>query len=270
MDFKALWDYLLTLSASVGVKIIEAVVILFIGLKLIKIVKKFIKSSPKLDKVDSSLRSFLSSFASIALAFVLVITIAAIVGIPITSFITILASCGVAIGLALQGALSNLAGGIMILLFKPFKVGDFIEAAGETGTVSEITVIYTVLLTLDNKRITIPNGSITNSIIENYSSEPLRRVDLVFNAAYDCDVNKVKSVIEEVIAAHPNALKDPAPFVRLSKHSESALEYTVRIWCKNEDYWTVHFDVMENVKAAFDKNNIKIPYPQVDVHIEKQ
>ncbi len=269
MDFKALWNFLLEFSASVGIKLIEAIVLLVVGFKLIKWLKNFIRTSSKLDKIDSSLRSFLSSFASISLSILLIITIAMILGVPVTSFITLLASCGVAIGLALQGSLSNLAGGIMILLFKPFKVGDYIEAAGETGTVAEITVVYTVLLTLDNKRITIPNGSITNSVIENYSSEPLRRVDLTFNAAYNCNMSEVKSIIEGVIAAQPQALKDPAPFVRVSKHADNALEYTARIWCKNEDYWTVYFDVLENVKTEFDKNNIQIPYQQLDIHIDK-
>ena len=192
-----------------------------------------------------------------------------VLGVPATSFITILASCGVAVGLALQGSLSNFAGGLMILFFKPFKVGDYIEASGESGTVAEISVVYTVLLTPDNKRITIPNGALTNSVIENYSSEPTRRVDFTFTADYNNDIEKVKAVIDEVINAHPAALKDPAPFVRLSAHSENALTYTARVWVKSADYWTVFFDVTENVKLAFDKNNIKIPYPQLDVHLDK-
>lgn len=267
MDFKAIGTYLFELVTSVGLKILEAVIILVVGLWLIKWVKQFIKESPKLNKLDSSLRSFLVSFAGIALAILLVITIAMVVGIPVTSFITVLASCGVAIGLALQGALSNFAGGIMILLFKPFKVGDFVEAAGETGTVSEITVVYTVLLTVDNKRITIPNGSITNSVIENYSSEELRRVDLMFKADYSADMDQVKSIIAKIVAEHPKALKTPEPFIRLSNHGDSALEYTVRIWVNGADYWDVYFDVTESVKKAFDENKISIPFNQIDVHV---
>ena len=269
MDWNAVWGFLLNLATSLGIKLLEAIVILVVGLKLISWLKKFLKKSPKLDRLDVSLRSFLTSFASIVLYVVLVITIAMVLGVPATSFITILASCGVAVGLALQGSLSNFAGGIMILLFKPFKVGDFIEAAGECGVVDEITVVYTVLLTGDNKRITVPNGTLTNSVIENYSAEDLRRVDLTFTAGYDCDVAKVKAVIEQVIAVQPQALKEPAPLVRLSKHGDSALEYVTRVWCKNEDYWTVYFDVTEGVKRAFDDNNISIPFPQMDVHIDK-
>jgi small conductance mechanosensitive channel len=157
----------------------------------------------------------------------------------------------------------------MILLFKPFKVGDYIEAAGEAGTVTEISVVYTILLTPDNKRITIPNGSITNSVIENYSAEPLRRVDFTFSTAYDSDVEQVKALIVDELRRHSLTLEEPTPQVRLSKHGESALEFTARVWCKAEDYWTVYFDVTERIKQVFDENGITIPYPQVDVHICK-
>jgi len=269
MDFEKILDYLAELFTSFGVKILEAIVILIVGIKLVGWVKGWLKTSPKLSKLDGSLRSFLVSFSSIILYALLIITIAMIIGIPVTSFITVLASCGVAVGLALQGALGNFAGGLMILFFKPFKVGDFIEASGETGTVSEITVVYTVLLTLDNKRVTIPNGTLTNSVIRNYSAEELRRVDFTFNTAYNCDIEKVKEIIGNVISKHPATLKDPEPFVRLSNHSESSLTYTARVWCKNEDYWNVNFDVIEGVKKAFDENGIEIPYPQLDIHLDK-
>ena len=269
VDFSKIIDTVMEMGASFGLKLVEAIIVLLVGFKLVKVVKKFLRQSPKLAKLDTGLRTFLASASSILLYVLLIITVAMIIGVPVTSFITILASCGVAIGLALQGSLSNLAGGIMILLFKPFKVGDYIEAAGETGTVNEISVMYTEILTLDNKRITIPNGSITNSVIENYSSETTRRVDLTFNTAYSNDVDKVKEVIMGVVEKHPAALKTPEPFVRLSGHKESSLEYTVRIWCKSADYWDVYFDTMENVKKAFDENNIQIPFNQLDVHIEK-
>ena len=270
MKIEKIYDFLLDFVTTWGGKLLGAIIILLVGMKCVKAFTKWLKSSPKLDKLDSSLRSFLVSFSKIVLYVVLVITIAMILGVPTTSFITILASCGVAVGLALQGSLSNFAGGLMILFFKPFKVGDFIEASGETGTVAEISVVYTELLTLDNRRVTMPNGALTNSVIKNYSSEELRRVDLAFNVAYNSDMEKIKTVIGDVITAHPQALKDPAPFVRLSEQSDSSLVYTVRIWCNNADYWTVYFDVMEGVKAAFDKNGISIPYPQMDVHINNK
>lgn len=273
MNWNEIWTNLVKFGTefltSWGLKLLAAIFVLIVGIKLVKVFVKFIKTSKKLNKLDESLRSFLSSFASILLYFVLIITVAMILGVPATSFITILASCGVAIGLALQGSLSNFAGGIMILLFKPFKVGDFIEASGESGTVVEISVVYTIILTGDNKRITIPNGTLTNSVIKNYSAEELRRVDMTFSTAYDCDIEKTKKVIAEVIAKHPLALTDPEPFIRVSQHGDSALNYVVRVWCKSENYWDVNFDIIENVKVAFDKNGITIPYPQVDVHVSK-
>ncbi len=269
MNWEKILDYVIEFATSWGIKLLAALFVLIVGLKLIKAFTKWIKGTPKLDKLDPSLRSFLASFSNILLYFVLVITIASILGIPATSFITILASCGVAVGLALQGTLSNFAGGLMLLLFKPFKVGDYVEVAGESGTVAEISVVYTVILTVDNRRITIPNGSLTNSVIENYSAEEQRRVDLTFSTAYDCDIEKTKKVITDVVKAHSLVLADPAPFVRLSAHGESALTYTVRAWCKTENYWDVHFDLNEQVKEAFDKNGIQIPYPQMDVHVTK-
>lgn len=260
-------DKLVEFATTTGFKLLAVILIVIIGMKAIKWMKKWIRTSPKLDKIDSSLRSFAVSFLSVVGYALLFVTALMILGVPATSFVAVLTTCAAAIGLALQGSLSNFAGGIMILLFKPFKVGDYIEAAGESGTVSEISVVYTELLTVDNKRITIPNGTLTNSVIENYSSEKLRRVDLTFNTAYDCDIEKVKEIIGKVIEAHPMALKNPEPFVRLSAHNESALTYTVRIWCKNADYWDVNFDTIENVKKAFDENGITIPYNQLDVHV---
>ena len=259
MNWDNILESIVKFLTTWGIKLLGAIVLFVICTKLISYFTKWLKNSPKLDKLDESLRAFLVSFSKILLCAVLIITVAMILGVPATSFITILASCGVAIGLALQGSLSNFAGGLMILFFKPFKVGDYIEASGESGTVADISVVYTVLLTNDNKRITIPNGTLTNSVLKNYSAEDLRRVDLTFSADYNSDVQEVKRVIQEVINSHPLALKDPEPFVRLSAHSDSALTYTARIWCKNENYWDVYFDVTESVKTAFDKNNIKIP-----------
>mgnify|MGYP003309215453 FL=1 len=268
--FEQLINKLVEFATTTGFKLVAVIVLVIVSLKAIKWLKKWIRTSPKLDKIDSSLRSFAVSFLSVVLYAILFVTVLMILGVPATSFVAVLTTCAAAIGLALQGSLSNFAGGIMILLFKPFKVGDYIEAAGESGTVSEISVVYTELLTVDNKRITIPNGTLTNSVIENYSSEDLRRVDLVFTTSYDCDMDTVKKVIGKVIENNPMALKNPAPFVRLSAHNDSALTYTVRIWCKNADYWDVNFDTIESVKKAFDENGIEIPYNQIDVHVSNK
>ena len=158
----------------------------------------------------------------------------------------------------------------MLLLFKPFKVGDYVQVATEEGKVLEISVVYTVILTPDNKRITIPNGTLTNAVIINYSAEELRRVDMTFSTAYDCDIEKTKAIITKAIESHNLTLADPEPMVRLTSHGESALIYTARAWCKNDDYWQVKFDITEKVKEEFDKNSISIPYPQMDVHVVKE
>ena len=268
MDFEHIFSIVTEFVTSFGIKLLGAIVVLVVGIYLISILCKWINKSHKFDRIDSSLRSFLKSFTKIALYIILIITVAMILGVPATSFLTILASCGVAIGLALQGSLSNLAGGLMILFFKPFKIGDFIEASGESGTVVEISVVYTELLTPDNKRITVPNGTLTNSVIKNYSAEDTRRVDFTFNVAYDSNDETVKKLISEIIQAHPLSLAEPAPVVRLSAHADSSLTYSARVWCKNADYWTVYFDIMEAVKASFDKNGINIPFQQMDIHIK--
>lgn len=269
MDFKALINYLLEVATSFGTKLISAIIIFIVGRKIIKWFKKWIISSDKLDKLDVSVRTFLSSFASVALNTILLITVAMTLGIPTTSFITALASCGVAIGLALQGSLSNLAGGLMILLFKPFKVGDYIQTPDAEGIVANITVVYTILTTADNKTITVPNGTLTNSVVTNYTAVENRRVDLSFNTDYNCNIDEVKAILMKVVTEHELVLKDPEPFARLSAHGDSALEFTVRAWCKTDDYWNVRFDLLESVKNEFDKNNIAIPYPQLDVHLDK-
>lgn len=267
---KKFLDWLLDLCASLGLRILIGLLILSVGLFIIKWIRRHIKKSPHFEKMDQSLRSFISSFVSIALYILLFITLAMVLGIPATSFITVLATVGAAIGLALQGALSNFAGGIMILLFRPFQVGDYIETAGESGTVSEISVVYTVLLTPDNKQITIPNGSLTNAVIKNYSAMDTRRVDWLFTADYSCDSEMVKGIIENIISSHELGLKEPECFVKVSKCSDNGIEYTARLWTKKDDYWTVYFDVLEQVKKAFDENSIVIPYPQMDVHVKNK
>ncbi len=262
-------EYLKQLGTDVGLKIIFGLVVLFVGMKLAKWVVKLVSKGKGFGKLEVSVQSFLLSFIKIIL-YALVIASAAIIwGIPTTSFLTIFTSAGVAVGLALQGALSNFAGGLMILIFKPFKVGDFIENGAVMGTVKDITIIYTILHTVDNKVVTIPNGTLTNSNVINYSTLPSRRVDIKFSAGYHDDIEKVKRVLMSVAEAHEKVLKDPAPFVRLTAQGSSSLDYTFRVWCAGPDYWDVYFDMMERVKMAFDENGISIPFQQVDVHMDK-
>ncbi len=269
MDWQSVLDFLKGMFFSLGGKIVGALVVLVIGLKLIKALKKRLKKAERIIKLEDSVESFLLSFVSITLYTALFSTVALILGVPTTSFVTVMASCGVAIGLAMQGALSNLAGGIMILLFKPFKVGDYIATTDASGTVKSITVVYTILHTPENKVITVPNGTLTNSVVENYSAMDKRRIDLNFNVAYSSNVEQVKSLLLEIAKKHPLVLQDPAPVARLSEHGASALTFVLRAWTKTEDFWDVRFDLLETVKAVFDKKGIEIPYPQLDVHLDK-
>ena len=261
-------SFLATGFVSICSKILVTALILIVGLWIVKVVMKKFKKGKLIAKVNPAARGFFCSALDVVLKGVIIISACTYVGIPMASVVAVLGSAGVAIGLALQGSLSNLAGGLMILFFKPFKIGDFIEASGESGTVVEISVVYTELLTPDNKRITVPNGTLTNSVIKNYSAEDTRRVDFTFNVAYDSNDETVKKLISEIIQAHPLSLAEPAPVVRLSAHADSSLTYSARVWCKNADYWTVYFDIMEAVKASFDKNGINIPFQQMDIHIK--
>lgn len=259
-------NYMAQLGTDVGLKIIFGLIVLFVGLKIAKGVVNLVAKGKTFQKLEVSVQSFLKSFIKIMLYAAVIAAAAMIWGIPATSFLTIFASAGLAVGMALQGALSNFAGGIMILIFKPFKVGDYIENAGLAGTVKDITIIYTILVTVDNKIITIPNGNLTNSNVINYSAMPLRRVDLNMSAAYGDDMVKVEKILLDVAAKNEKVLKAPEPFARIVAHKASAVEYTFRVWCNNADYWDVYFDMMEQAKKAFDENGITIPFQQVDVH----
>lgn len=247
-------------------RLLVCAVILAVGMWLVRWFMKRISKSHLYGKMDKSLGRFLNSFIRIVMYVLLFITAASVVGIPVTSFVTLLASAGVAIGLALQGALSNLAGGVMILIFKPFVIGDYIEITSGSGTVTDITVFYTKLCTPDNKLVTVPNGQLTSAAITNYSANDKRRVDLTFTASYNSDTDKVISVLLDTARAHKLVLDDPEPFAALSAQRDSSLEFVLRMWCKSEDYWTVSFDIQSSVKKEFDLNGIEIPFPQLDIH----
>lgn len=262
-------DFLWELCTSVGIKLLYAAIVLVIGLKLCKFIPKLIAKSKLFKKMEDTLKAFLLSFISIILYAIVIVSVAIILGVPTTSFLTILTSAGVAIGLALQGSLSNFAGGIMILLFKPFKDGDYIEAPTASGTVKSITIFYTTLTTPDNKQVVVPNGALSNATVVNYSVEPTRRNDIVFKVDYSSDADKVREILLKAALQHPVVLKDPAPAVMLSNHGDSSLDFTLRYWTDSADFWTANFDLRENVKKLFDENGIKIPYTQIDVHLDK-
>lgn len=258
------------LLLTAGVKILIAVVILVVGFKLIKFLVKLINNSKLMSKVDASLKSFFSNFASIFLKIILVITVAAYLGVPMASMIAVLGTAAAAVGLALQGGLSNIAGGIMILINRPFKVDDYVECGGEGGTVKDIGLMHTTLVTPDNVHVVIPNGNITSSTIKNYSIEDLRRIDIDFSVAYGADVDKVKSVLLKVAGVTEGVLEDPAVEVFMVEHAESAVIFRLRVWSKNCDYWAVKFQLTENVKRIFDASGIEIPYPKLDVKVINQ
>jgi len=234
------------------------------------IIKKFVKIlSKNMEKkgTDPTLRPFFVTMLNFGLQAILYITVVGVLGIETTSFAAILASAGLAIGMALSGTLQNFAGGVMILIFKPFKVGDVIEAQGYTGAVKEIQLFVTILTTPDNKTIIIPNGPLSNGSLINYSTEELRRVDWTVVIGYGDDADKAKEVINSMINADSRILKDPAPFVAVSELADSSVNFAVRAWVKAGDYWGVFFDMNENVYKTFDKEGLNIPYPQMDVHV---
>lgn len=227
-----------------------------------------VRSMTKKD-VEPSLRQFLKSLLSMLLKVLLFIAVISMLGIEMTSFVAILAAAGFAVGMALSGTLQNFAGGVMIILFKPFKVGDFIEAQGYTGTVKEIQIFNTILKTPDNKTIIIPNGGLSTGSLTNFSTEPQRRVDFTFGIGYEDDIDKARNIIMGLIAKDERILKDPAPFVAVSELADSSVNFVVRVWANAADYWGIYFDMTENVKKAFDKEGISIPYPQTDVHVHQ-
>lgn len=254
---------------SVAGKIIGAILALVIGKIVVKSLMKMLKKSKFISKTETTVSHFIINFANIILNVMMVIIIIGILGVPMASVITVIASAGVAVGLALQGSLSNLAGGIMILLFKPFKIGNFVEVAGSSGTVDDIGIFYTVIKTPDNKEITIPNGTVMASTITNYSVHETRRLDFTFSVAYGTDIDKVKVILLEEAGKNTMVLKDPAPFARLSVQNSSSLDFVLRVWVNSGDYWTVNFDLLEAVNNRFIKENIEIPFNQLDVHLDK-
>lgn len=246
-------------------KITLGIVYLIVGFWIVKKVTRILNMVMKKRDIDKGIISFTISFSRTALNLLLILSVATTLGFETTSFVAILTAMAFSIGMALQGSLSNFAGGVMILLVKPFKIGDYIEGGGFSGTVDDIQLFNTVLKTPDNKRIVIPNSSLSNSGITNYSTFDTRRVDIVFGVDYKEDLHNVKNILSEIINLHELVLKDPEPFVRLTELNASSIDFSVRAWTKTEDYWTVRFDLLEQVKDRFDKENISIPYPHITI-----
>jgi len=270
VDFEAISTKIVEQAILYAPKVILAIITLLIGLWIIRIISRLTDKRMSKHKIDASLRHFLTSLVSILLKVMLIITVISMFGVQMTSFIAVLGAAGLAIGLALQGSLANFAGGVLILLFKPFKVDDFIEAQGYMGKVAKIQIFNTILKTTDNKTVIIPNGPLSNNSIINYSTEDQRRVDLTFGIGYSDDIAKARDVMNGVISGDNRILKDPAHQILVSELADSSVNFSVRVWVKTDDYWGVFFDMTERVKLEFDKNNISIPFPQTDVHLIKE
>lgn len=247
---------------------ILTIALLFIGCMVVmKVILKLVDRAFFRLEVEKSLHTFIHAALRVILWLLTVCIVLDYMGVPMTSLVALLGVLGLAVSLAIQGTLSNLAGGLQILVSKPFKAGDYVEAGGVGGTVKEVGLAYTKLATVDNKVISVPNGQISGEKITNYSTAKQRRVDLVFGVSYHAPPERVIACIRDVIAAHPKALPQPEPFVRMSALKDSAIEYTLRVWCANGDYWDLYFDLLEQIKAAFDRCGIEIPYNQLDVRI---
>ncbi len=265
-EIDTLLKQLMEMGVEVGKSILLAIVIYMAGKFIIKLINRVIRKMLERRNVDPTIQSFLKSFVNILLNVLLIITVISALGINTTSFAALLASVGVAAGMALSGNLQNLAGGLIILLFKPFKVGDFVEALGTMGTVKEIQIIHTILLTVDNKEIYLPNGSLSSGSITNYSKMGTRRVDFNINVEYGTEVEKVMTALKAIAESDERILKEPAPFYALSALAESSVNFTFRVWVNGTDYWPVFFDTNKKIYEEFNRQNIKFPFPQLQIH----
>lgn len=253
--------------ATTGIRILGVILLLVVGTALIKWVLKLVRKGKRFNNLTPNAQTLLTNLLMVALYVLLIAISATVIGVSETAIASVITSCGLVVGLALQGSLSNFAGGIMLLIFHPFSIGDFIDDGTSSGTVKDIGIFYTTLDTPDNKVITIPNGTLANASVTDYSAKDIRRLDLKIGVSYDSDIDLVKKTLLDLANAHELVLKDPAPFVRLGEQGDSALVFYFRIWVKASDYWTVNYDMLEFTKKIFDKRGISIPYPQMDVHV---
>lgn len=264
-----LWNQLYTFGALYGTKIIGAIAILVLGRIGVGIFTSIVGRLMKKAKVDPTLTKFITSMSKIALMTFVIISALGALGVQTASFIAIIGAAGLAVGFALQGSLANLASGVMLIIFRPFKSGDYVEAGGTSGSVESVQIFNTTLKTPDNKKVIVPNSQITGDKITNYSAMDKRRIDFVFGIGYDDNIKTAKGILEKIIAEDNRILKDPAPVIAVLELGESSVNFAVRPWVNTADYWPVYFDITEKVKLTFDENNISIPYPQSDVHIHQ-
>ena len=253
-------------GSQLGITLVKALIVFLVGRILINMLNKLVRRILARRQIDPSIRTFASSLVNVVLTILLIVSVVGALGVQTTSFAALLASAGVAIGMALSGNLSNFAGGLVILLFKPYKVGDYIEAQGSGGVVREIQIFHTVLTTPDNKAVYIPNGSLSSGMVTNFSREQTRRVEWVFGVEYGSDFEQVKQCLLRILEADDRILKDPQPFIVLGALADSSVNLTVRVWVKRADYWDVYFQTIETVYTTFNKEGIGFPFPQLTVH----
>lgn len=262
-------DQLVNVLWKYGPNIVLAIVVLIVGWIFINVLLKMIRRIMVRRHTDPSLIPFILTLINIALKVLLVVTVISMVGVEVTSFVAMIGAAGLAIGLALQGTLQNFAGGVIILLIKPFKAGDFIETIGHTGIVTEIHIFNTYLKTVDNKTVIIPNGQLANSSMINYTNEPTRRVDWTFSISYGDSAKLAREVLTELIEVDKRIKTNPAPFIGLNQLADSSVNFVVRVWVDTPDYWDVYFEMNENVYNRFAERGLRIPFPQLDVHVHK-
>lgn len=256
-------------AVKLGGKIAVAVLVFIVGKFLINLVVKMMRKLMEKRNLDASVRSFIDSFINILLTIILIFAVISVLGVDITAFAALLASAGVGIGMALSGNLSNFAGGLIILLFKPYRVGDAIDFQGVVGAVKEIQIFHTIMTTFDNKTVYIPNGSLSSGIITNFTHQQYRRVDWVIGVEYGTDYEYVKSVLQEMVNADKRIINDPAPFIALHQLADSSVNVTMRCWVKAPDYWDVYFSMNQNIYSTFNQKGIGFPFPQLTVHQAK-
>lgn len=257
-------------AINIALRLLLAGILLLVGSLIIKFVVKKLKHGKFSTRVDKTVHHFTVSFVKIALYVILAIIVVATLGVEMSSIIAVIGSVGLAISLAVQGTLSNLASGIMILVFKPFREGDYIETSGEGGTVTEVGIFYTTLCTPDNKIVVVPNGGVTSSVLRNYSTKETRRVDVALTLAHGTSLETVQQVVREVVDTHELILKDPAPFVRLTGLDGGSITVTVRAWVKNENFWDVNFHLLETIYARLGEAGVSVPHTQVDLHLKQK
>ena len=266
-DWNQVLELIQTKGVDFAINLVTAIVIFYVGKIVVSIVVRALRKLMQRQEVDKTLETFVCNLLRMVLMVIVIIAAIGALGIQTTSFIAIFGAAGLAVGLALQGSLSNFASGVLIVLFRPYRVGDFVEAAGISGVVEQVQILTTVLKTGDNKQIIVPNGQIMDSIITNYSANDTRRVDMVVGVSYDDDLDKVRETIEQLVAAEDRILDEPACTIAVSALADSSVNFVVRPWVKTSDYWGVMFDLTEAIKKRFDKEGISFPFPQQDVHL---